>query len=102
MPRGHIRSRGERSHQIIYDEPRGPDGKRRQRSETIRGTRRQAQARLTTIQHSLNQGTYRTPSQMTVREYLATWYRDHVETSMAPTSIERDGSFRADSAELFG
>ena len=92
MPRGHIRSRG-KSHQIIYDEPRGPDGKRRQRSETIRGTRRQAQARLTTIQHSLNQGTYLTPSQMTVREYLATWYRDHVETSMAPTSIERMGLF---------
>ena len=89
MPRGHIRSRGERSHQIIYDEPRGPDGKRRQRSETIHGTKREAQARLTTIQHSLDQGTYRTPSQMTVREYLDTWYRDHVETGMAPTTIER-------------
>ena len=88
MPRGHIRSRG-KSHQIIYDGPRGPDRERRQRSETIRGTKREAQARLTTILHSLNQGTYRTPSQMTVREYLDTWYRDHVETSMAPTSIER-------------
>ena len=45
--------------------------------------------RLTTRLHSLDQGTYRTPSQMTVREYLSTWYRDHVETGMAPTTIER-------------
>ena len=101
MPRGHIRSRG-KSHQIIYDEPRGPDGKRRQRSETIRGTRRQAQARLTTIQHSLDQGTYRTPSQMTVREYLDTWYRDHVETGHGAHDYRKSRPFGADCAGLFG
>ena len=37
MPRGHIRSRGQGRQQIIYDEPRGPDGKRRQRNDCSLG-----------------------------------------------------------------
>ena len=45
--RGSIRKRGDRSWQLVYDLPRGGDGRRQQRSETVQGTKRQAQARLT-------------------------------------------------------
>ena len=39
MARGSIRKRGERSWQIVYDAPRGADGKRRQQYETIQGAK---------------------------------------------------------------
>jgi hypothetical protein len=49
MARGYIRRPGERSWQLAYDLPRGNDGKRRHRYETVKGTKRRAQARLTHI-----------------------------------------------------
>ena len=49
MARCYIRKRGDKRCQIVYDAPRGADGQRRQRHETITGTKRHAQARLTEI-----------------------------------------------------
>lgn len=46
MARGSIRKRGDRSWQLTYDVPRGADGGRRQKYETVQGTKRQAEARL--------------------------------------------------------
>ena len=39
MARGSIRQRGARSRQLTYDLPRGYDGKRQQRYETVQGTK---------------------------------------------------------------
>ena len=61
MARGYIRKRGDRSWQLVYDVPRGADGKRRQKYETVRGTKRQAEARLAEVL-----GTPSPPQQETV------------------------------------
>ena len=38
MARGSIRKRSALSRQLVYDLPRGPDGKRRHKYETVQGT----------------------------------------------------------------
>ena len=70
MAQGYIRKRGARSWQLRYDAPRGADGKRRHRYETVRGTKRQAQSRLTEILGALNKGDYREPTESDVK-YMA-------------------------------
>ena len=44
--RGSIRQRSRGSWTITFDQPRGADGKRRQKSITLTGTKKQAQAEL--------------------------------------------------------
>ena len=92
MATGYIRKRGKRSWQLTYDAPRGADGKRRQRYETVRGTKRQAQARLSEILHSLNRGEYREPSTLTVAEYLDLWLREYVCPNLRPRTAEGYGT----------
>ena len=70
MARGYIRERGEKRYQLVYDAPRGADGKRRQQYKTVSGTKRQAQARLTQILQNLNRGDYAEPTTLTVAQYF--------------------------------
>ena len=43
---------------MVYDVPRGADGGRRQRFETVRGTKRQTEARLTETLDALRRDRY--------------------------------------------
>ncbi|MCY4580316.1 MAG: site-specific integrase [Chloroflexi bacterium] len=92
MATGYIRKRGNRSWQLTYDAPRGGDGKRRQRYETVHGKKRHAQARLNEILHSLNRGEYREPTTITVDEYLELWLRDYVRPNLRPRTAEGYGT----------
>lgn len=92
MATGYVRKRGNRSWQLTYDAPRGADGKRRQRYETVHGTKRQAQARLSEILNSLNRGEYREPSALTVAEYLDVWLREYVRPNLRPRTAEGYGT----------
>ena len=92
MATGYIRKRGNRSWQLTYDAPRGGDGKRRQRYETVHGKKRKAQARLNEILHSLNRGEYREPATITVAEYLDIWLRDYVRPNLRPRTAEGYGT----------
>ena len=87
MARGYIRKRGTNRWQLTWDVPRGPDGKRQQRYETMHGTKKQADARMAEIEHDLNRGIYTEPSKMLLSDYLDTWLRDvsmrHRETTKA-------------------
>ena len=71
--RGTIRQRAKGTWTIHWDEPRGPDGKRRQRNKSIRGTKREAEARLREILGSLDKGSYIAPSKMTLGDLLTQW-----------------------------
>ncbi len=84
MARGYIRKRGERSWQLAYDAPRGADGKRRQRYETVRGTKRQAEARLTQILDSMRTDRYFEPTRQTVGEHLDRFLADYVAVNCRP------------------
>lgn len=88
MATGYIRKRGNRSWQLTYDAPRGADGKRRQRFETVRGTKKEAQARLNEILHALDKGDYREKTTLTVAEYLELWLREYARPNLRPRTAE--------------
>jgi len=73
--KGHIRPRGPRRWQIVYDLPPGPDGKRRQKYETLEGPKKDAQVRLREILADLDRGVYAKPGKLTVGQLLD----DHLE-----------------------
>ena len=88
MARGYIRKRGTNRRQLTWDVPRGPDGKRKQRYETVRGAKKQTQARITEIDHALNHGTYAEPSKVLLGDYLDQWH-DESSKNHRPKTAER-------------
>ncbi|MCE5311457.1 MAG: site-specific integrase [Acidobacteriales bacterium] len=86
--KGHIRKRGKSSWSIVVElEPR-PDGKRRQKWETVHGLKKKAEERLAEILHSMNIGTYVEPAKLTVEEYLAKWL-ETVKVNLSGKTFER-------------
>lgn len=102
--RGNITRRGPDSWRIRFDVGAHPDGRRKVQSVTVRGTKRQAQAKLAELLHSVDKGTYVEPSKIAVVEHmrarLAQWkssvsingktaerYGELIENQIAPFSI---------------
>lgn len=71
--KGHIRQRGPNRWAVIHELPPGPDGKRRQKWETVHGPKKAAQIRLREILTALDAGTYSEPAKTTVAGYLNDW-----------------------------
>ena len=84
--KGTIRARGRDTWQLVYDLPPGPDGKRRQRTETVRGPKKTAQVRLREVLGQIDQGRSVDPGKMTVGQYLDDWLDG---LTLASSSIER-------------
>jgi integrase len=62
--------------------------KRRQQWFSFRGTKKEAERRLTELLHELDNGTFVQPDKTTLGEYLSQWMKDH-EQNLAPRSFER-------------
>ena len=94
MARGHIRTR-RHSYQLIFEAPRNPDGTRNQRTKTVKGGKRKAQAELTRILRSIDDGTYEGPTTPlvpeieTVGDLIDRYFKDCVAVSKAPATYER-------------
>lgn len=71
--KGTIRARGRDAWQLVYDLPPGPDGKRKQRTETVRGPKKAAQIRLREVLSQVDQGRSADPGKLTVGKYLEDW-----------------------------
>lgn len=87
--RGNIRRRGPNSYQIRVEMPRDPETKaRRWNTETIRGTRKQAEERLNAllVEAEAARG-YVTSDRLTVGQYLDRWLAG-VQDSIRPTTLE--------------
>jgi integrase len=84
--RGSIRRRGKASWELKFDVP-SPDGKRRTRYATARGTRQDAQKELTRLLNAADTGTLPDPFAMTVSEYLHAWLNSTLTQS--PKTLER-------------
>lgn len=82
---GCIRQRSPGSWQLIWELPRGANGKRQSRSETVRGSKREAEARLREILLSLDNGTYIDKVSLTVAGWLEEWLR-LTKSKVAPTT----------------
>src|SRR5438132_6877461 len=65
------------------------NGRRRQEWVTIRGSRREAEAKLTELLHRRNTGTETDPNRMTLTNYLRYWLRTYAEPNVAPSTFER-------------
>lgn len=87
--KGNITRRGVNSWRLKFDRGRDPvTGKRLIEYVTVRGTKKEAQAKLAELLNALNKGTYVERSSVTVAEYmrerLAYW-----RLSLSPKTIER-------------
>src|SRR5262245_63129754 len=70
MSRGHIRRRGLHSWELKFDVGCGPDGKRKILYVAFRGSKRDAQAKLTQLLAAVGQGDYVEPSNATVADFV--------------------------------
>jgi integrase len=71
--KGTIRTRGRDTWQLVYDLPPGPDGKRKQKTETVRGPKKAAQIRLREVLGAVDQGRVADAGKMTVGQYMDEW-----------------------------
>jgi len=87
--RGHIEKRGKNSYSIAVSLGKDPTtGKYKQQWTTVRGTKKDAEKRLSEILHQLDNGTFMKPSKTTLGEYLGKWLKDYVWPNLAPRTAE--------------
>jgi integrase len=86
---GHLYRRGKSSWGLVVDLPRSSTGKRRQRTETVRGTKKDAEARLTQLLQELNTGTFVEATKITVADYLKRWLADYAAHNVSRKTYER-------------
>jgi integrase len=87
--RGTLKQRAKGTWTIILDAGRDPaTGRRRQQWHTVRGTKKQAEARLTELLHQVDQGGYIKPVNLTVGAFLGQWLRDYVVTNVRARTEE--------------
>ena len=87
--KGHIYKRAKGSWTIVYDMPADSvTGKRRQKSETISGTKRDAERKLREVIQSLEQGSYVKPNKITVCDWLRQWLKGYVSMNTTDRTHE--------------
>ncbi len=87
MARGNIEKRGENTWRIRVYLGTDPDGKQRYYRETVHGTKKAAQQRLTELLRELDTGGFVEPSRETFAEYLERWLRDYAEHAVRPSTL---------------
>jgi integrase len=92
MSAGHIRQRSQGSWELRVDLPRDPNGQRRIRTETVRGTKRDAQRRLREILTEVDKGVIADAGKMTVGQWLELWLAECKHTA-APCTWEARASY---------
>ncbi|MFC1902366.1 tyrosine-type recombinase/integrase [Chloroflexota bacterium] len=87
--KGHIYKRAKGSWTIIYDLPVDTiTGKRQQKSQTIRGTKRDAERALREILISIEQGSYVKPNKITLGELLRQWLKEYASMNTTDRTQE--------------
>ena len=87
--KGHVYQRAKGSWTIVYDLPMDIlTGKRRQKSQTIKGTKRNAERALREILMSIEQGAYVKPNKLTLGELLRIWLEDYVSMNTTDRTLE--------------
>ncbi len=83
--KGHIYQRAKGSWTIVYDLPADTvTGKRRQKSQTIKGTKRDAERALREVLLSLENGSYVKQNKLTLGEWLDQWCESFVSMNTTP------------------
>lgn len=88
--RGHIAKRGKNSYAIVINLGRDPGtGKCKQKWVTVRGSKKEAERRLSELLHQLDTGVLVVPSKTTVAEFLERWLEDYVRPKLSLRGAER-------------
>ena len=88
--RGHITKRGKDSYSIVLSLGHDPaTGKRLRQWISVKGTKRDAEKRLSEVLHQLDTGAYMKPGKTTVADYLERWLADYAKPNLSPRGFER-------------
>jgi integrase len=99
---GHIRRRSDHSWELRYELPRDHAGARRTRTETVRGSKKDAQRRLRELLGELDRGVAADPGKLTVGEWLEQWLAECRHTISPKSWQERAGYIRLHIAPALG
>ncbi|HIM37381.1 MAG TPA: site-specific integrase [Dehalococcoidia bacterium] len=89
MARGNISQRSPGTWSIRVEIPTDPvTGKRRQRRETFRGTKREAETKLTALLKEVDTGGFVNPSKANLGKYLNQWIEDYARPNLAPKTTQ--------------
>jgi len=87
--KGHIYQRAKGSWTIVYDLPTDMvTGKRRQKSQRVKGTKRDAERTLREVLLSLEQGSYVKPNKISLGELLRQWLKDYASMNTTDRTQE--------------
>ncbi len=87
--RGYIRQRAEGVYNVAVSMGRDrKTGKYVYKWATVRGTRRDAERKLTELQHQLDTGVLIPPGKTRLKEFLQRWIREYVRPNLSPRTSE--------------
>ncbi|MFC1930892.1 tyrosine-type recombinase/integrase [Chloroflexota bacterium] len=87
--RGHITKRGRDSYTIVLNLGRDPSaGKRKQQWVSVKGTKKEAEKRLSELLNQLDNGVYMKPGKTTLSDFLERWLKDYAYSNLAPRTAE--------------
>ena len=87
--RGHITKRGKNSYSIAISLGKDLTGRYKQQWVSVKGTKKDAEKRLSELLHQLDTGTFMKPSKTTLAEYLGRWLQDYAKPNLSPRGFER-------------
>jgi integrase len=88
--RGHITKRGKDSYSIAVSLGRDPTtGKYKYQWVSVKGTKKEAEKRLSELLNQLDNGTFIKPGKVTVAEYLERWLNEYAKPNLSPRGFER-------------
>jgi integrase len=87
--RGHIVKRGKDSYSVVIRRGKDPNtSKYLQSWFTVKGTKKDAEKKLSELLNKLDNGLFIQPSKTTLEEYLLRWLKDYAWPSLAPRTAE--------------
>jgi len=88
--RGHIVKRSKDSYSIKISVGKDANsGKYKYQWVSVKGTKKEAEKRLSEMLNQLDNGTFMKPGKTTLGEYLERWLRDYVKPNLSPRGFER-------------
>ena len=88
--RGHITQRSKGTYSIKISIGKDPaTGKYKSQWFTVKGSKKDAERRLSELLHQIDTGNYMKPGKTTVADYLQRWLSDYAKPNLSPRSYER-------------
>jgi len=88
--RGHITQRSKDTYSIKISLGKDPaTGKYKSQWFTVKGSKKDAEKRLSELLHQMDTGAYMKPGKTTVADYLTQWLSNYVKPNLSPRGYER-------------